>query len=403
MSLIPNVVNNSGAEVTWSFPVNNGAVPNPNAYVDITIPTELQVLGSNYDIGTLTLVSSNPSVYKWDIPLAANERRTISFSLKFVTASTVDAEFLCFANVNGLDDGQNDNDREDILSFEYILDCPSGNAVDDMTCLMSKVYENDTPCTEGTSKWVYNAGSLVNGELVAWDEDLGIGFFKYIETTEDIVYTYNLICTIDGTDHLIRADVLVTIPASLVNKDIYDHTIVDVLGANLTVAEDTLLSTAYPALIVSDFDWTAIYNADGVMTSAVLQSPEVANTLLTVAAGGLTAGQIAELLILYPGIDFSASEVLLVINAAGDISSGVIIITPPYHLVTETFGPLTTGNTVELLGTFIAGSAFIVLRNGVGDSDYSLVGPVFVFDEAFAIPEEGSEGETVEITYLALV
>lgn len=404
MSLIPNVVNNSGDQVTWSFPVTNGPVVNLLAYVDITIPTELQVLGSSYDSGTLTLISSGPSVYKWDIPLAVNEKRTISFSLKFVTASTIDADFLCFANVNGLDDAQDDNDQEDILSFVYEVDCPSGNAVDDMTCLCSDVAANDTPCTEGTSKWVYNAGDLVNGVMVHWDEAKGIGFFSYIDTTLPITYTYNLVCTIDGVDLAIRTNVAVTIPASLADKDIYDHTIRNVLGINLTVAEDDLLSAANPTLDVSDFDWIGIYNADGDMTSAILENTAVADSILAVVAGGLTVGQIAELAVLYPGVDFSASGVLLVMNPAGDITSGVIIdSSTSYRLATETFGPLVSGNSVTLVGTIIVGSASVVLRNGMGETDHVQTGNVFVFGVAFAIPSGGVTGEMVDITYLTIV
>lgn len=261
----PNIINSIGSSVVWEMTVTNGPVPNIGVFVDLTIPTEFTIISSTYIKGSLSGMT-------WTIgDMDVNETQKLIVVLQLTgTPASFSETFDFVADVNGLDTIESNNVLTDTLQYQVISTEPLAGAVpDESACLCIDVSQNDTPCSQGTTEWRLDESSIVNGVLQSWDVLTGQGHFTPIDPTQSITFEYDLFCVQGGDGYEIACDVPVEIYPQLNNIDIFNHTIHQVNGADLTPEEITLLEAEYQGIDLSLYTWNLLRNSAGVTTSGV--------------------------------------------------------------------------------------------------------------------------------------
>lgn len=263
----PILIQNVGSSVVWTVTVTNGNVTNAAVHVDLTIPVEFLINSVTSTKGTLAGTV-------WTIgSMSVNEVAKLILVIDLNTPPQGFNETFNFvAEVTGtVDTLLTNNILTDTVTYSAFTETPMAGAEADLTsCLCVDVSTNDTLCTQGCTEWRFNTLSLVNGIKNSWDVLTGQGSFTAIDPTENITFTYDLYCTQGEDEYLIQQNVPVTIYPQLSDKEVFDHSLIKVLGGDLTLGMTTVLEAQYPTINdVSVFDWIILTNNDGDILSGV--------------------------------------------------------------------------------------------------------------------------------------
>lgn len=276
---------------------NNQPHNNENVKVVFTIPSGLVFVSNNPTKG-----SYSNSTKTWTIGTLAGNEEVFLKDFKLKVTNINNAPFTVTATVSG-DSTDNDSGNN---TYSWLIEsdtcAPAAGANSDISsCLCGSVATNDTPCTKGVTEWRLNPLSVVNGQMMSWDELTGEYNFKYIDNSKDITFTYNLYCVQGVNEYLIAQNVPVVIRASVVDKRPYDHTFVYKECADLTVNELNFIQEKYPTLTPCDFCWKLLLNGDEQVTYAEAtncdpeESTKVTHQHIAVNYNNLTPGVGVEL------------------------------------------------------------------------------------------------------------
>jgi len=266
--ITPNILTNVGNLVIWKGTVQNGPTDNTGVQVDFTIPSDFSVVSANLEgVGTLDAATGIWTV--GDLTKGATICFEIVLKLDAATQG-FDFDYDFVATVSGIDTLQDNNTLEDVVNYKVETCDPMGASNDSTSgCLCVDVSQYGTPCSEGTTEYRLNVQSIVNGTNTSWNNLTGLGDFIAIDPTLPITFTYDTYCVQGAQEYQVSCDTQHTITPQLVDKDIYDHTIESVDFADFTAADIKVLQTQYPDLVIADYCWHVIKNADGDVTSGL--------------------------------------------------------------------------------------------------------------------------------------
>ena len=250
----------------WRVTVTNGPVPNTNVEVEFTIPTEFSIsnstlvpvgtlVGDTWTIGAMTpgQVYSADIILKFDGPVPG-----------------VAEEFEVEAVVTGTGDTNSSNNTKiDTINFEILSCDPFASGSNCSDGLKFDLSECSTPCTQGaTPKWTVDEEASVNVEIISFDEDTGIGFYKYIDPSIQGTISWGLECILGEDTITVCTTYTLTLHPIIDDKAVFNHTADLVNGSTLSPAEIAILKAqpAYSAFTdeqIEGFCWEVLYNADG--------------------------------------------------------------------------------------------------------------------------------------------
>ena len=255
----------NGNQTTWWIPAtNNSVVTATNVTVSVTpAPTNgLTLVTYQAEVG-----SYNPMTGIWSIgnllPGVANRKW-----LKIVT-SVADiglAPFTLTSVISG--DGIDPNAINNTLVqtvTSVVTSATAGAVSDPNSCFCGDVSLNDTPCNFGPTEWRLNTLSVTNSTVYVWDDSTGQYHFTPDDVTLPVTAQYSIWC--DGVE--VSGPATLTIPAIITSIVPFNHYIAAVQYADLSVADISVLTAQYPALVLADYCWNTIRNADGDLTSGI--------------------------------------------------------------------------------------------------------------------------------------
>jgi hypothetical protein len=247
----------------------NIIVSNGSPYADTNVVTVVNALptGLAYSHVEKTQGTWNAGTLTWTIPTLPGKTAT-QLKLWVTVTDITEGPFSITWDVTGtLNDVDLSNNTKTAIA-EPVVGAPDAGGVNDVVgTLQVDVSENDTKCTYGDTEYRLDEDSIVNGTLVSWNINTGVGIFKPIDPTLDITAEYSLWCVV-GVDEFEKSPVVtIRIKPQLDNKNIFDHKISSVPYADLTNDDKSVLEAQYPEIILSDYCWRLIKNGDGVTTS----------------------------------------------------------------------------------------------------------------------------------------
>lgn len=243
-------------------------VENQSSYTDTNVVTVIDPLpaGIAYSSHTNTQGVFVPGTLSWTIPSLPGKTATYLY-LKVVVNDVLEGPFSINVTTTGsLVDPELGNNTA-TLTVGPANCSPAGGGNPDTGCACIDVSLNDTKCTHGETQWRLDANSIVNGELVSWDELTGKAIFTHIDPSENITGTYGLWCVIGVDEYQVSCNVPFTISPTIVDKNVFDHIIKRVTAATLSPADIVVLTAQYPGLTIEDYCWGVLRNADGIATS----------------------------------------------------------------------------------------------------------------------------------------
>jgi len=256
-------VSYNGESIIWKIPVTNLS-PFPNTNV---IVSDVMSGGMQYASHTVTKGTFDPLTGVWTVGDMSGES-TETLTITVVVTDITQAPFTNTATVTGslIEANTLDNSFTQTVTVE---NCPpTGAGLPDFTgCLCIDVSLNDTKCTKGVTEWRLIPSSVTNSTSYHWDQLTGKGSFTPIDPTLPITGAYDLFCVQGTSITQISCNVLFTIYPQLEDKSIFDHTISHVKITDLTPADVAVLQSQNPDLVVADYCWQVIKNANGFFTS----------------------------------------------------------------------------------------------------------------------------------------
>ena len=250
----------------WRITVTNGPVPNTNVAVEFTIPTEFSISNSTI-VPVGTLVGDT-----WTVG-AMTPGQTISADiiLKFDgPVPGVAEEFEVEATVTGTGDTNSSNNTKiDTINFEILSCDPFASGSNCSDGLKFDLSECSTPCTQGaTPHWTINEEGSVNVEIISFDEDTGIGFYKFIDPTLQGTISWGLECILGLDTITICASYTLTLHPIIDDKNVFDHTADFINGSLLSDPQVATLKDqpAYSGFTdeqIREFCWEVLYNSNG--------------------------------------------------------------------------------------------------------------------------------------------
>lgn len=254
----------NGDSFSYNIIVSNGS-----PYADTNVVTVIDALpaGLAYSSVEKTQGSWNAGTLTWTIPSLPGKTAT-QLKLWVTVTDITEGPFAITYDVTGTLTDVDLSNNTKTLTATQVVGAPDAGGVNDIKgTLEIDVAENDTKCTYGDTEYRLDEDSIVNGTLVSWDEETGIGIFKPIDPTLDITAAYSLWCVV-GVDEFEKSPVVtIRIKAQLDNKNIFDHKISSVPYADLTNDDKDVLELQYSEITLSDYCWRLIKNADGITTS----------------------------------------------------------------------------------------------------------------------------------------
>lgn len=258
-------VSYNGESIIWKIPVTNLS-PFPNTNV---IVSDVMSGGMQYASHTVTKGTFDPLTGVWTVGDMSGES-TETLTITVVVTDITQAPFTNTATVTGslIEANTLDNSFTQTVTVE---NCPpTGAGLPDFTgCLCIDVSLNDTKCTKGVTEWRLIPSSVTNSTSYHWDQLTGKGSFTPIDPTLPITGAYDLFCVQGTSITQISCNVLFTIYPQLEDKSIFDHTISHVKITDLTPADIAVLQSQNPDLVVADYCWQVVKNANGVVTSGI--------------------------------------------------------------------------------------------------------------------------------------
>lgn len=274
----PEVINSSNTPIVWNFEVANGPTVNGPIVVTLQVPVEFTITSIIVPRGTIV---GNV----WTIPsMTPGETITPTVIVKLTgTPESFDETYLFRATVSGPDTLTGNNFKEDEVRYKLQTLTPLGGTnPDNSSCLCVDVSANDTPCTEGTSEWRINEGSIVNGILQSWDVLTGKGNFTRNDPSLPLTFTYDLYCVQGESELQVSCGEIGTIYPSIVDKDVFDPTFAPEDYEDLTAPDKLVLQGLRPDINVADFCWYLLRNADGDIIGGIpLNCDATLNTKFT--------------------------------------------------------------------------------------------------------------------------
>ena len=258
-------VSQNGDLITWNIPVTNNA-----AYKDTNVVvTDVSTAGTAYVSHTVTKGTFNPATGIWTIgDLDAKKTETLKLTVRVVDISL--SPFENTASVTGTLIDNNMSDNTFTQTVIASICAPAGGVSPSLgSCLCGDLSSITTKCTQGVTEWRLITSSVVNGINQYWNTQEGTFGFTPIDPTLPITFAYDLFCVKGAEEYQISCAVPYTITPQLVDKNIFDHTVSQVKVTELTAADIAVLQAQYPDLVVTDYCWQVIKNADGVVTSGV--------------------------------------------------------------------------------------------------------------------------------------
>lgn len=247
----------------------NIVVTNNSPYTDNNVTTVIDALpaGIAYSHVVLTQGTYNSGTRTWLIP-ALPGRTTTSLKLYVTVTDVAQGPFTITGSTTGTLTDPNLVDNSFSLTASPSACTPDAGGVADLTsCLCIDVSQNDTECTYGTTEWRLDEDELVNGVLQYWDDATGKGGFTLIDPTLPITGKYDLWCVLGVDEFQKSCGVNFTIYPQLDNKNIFDHKISSKLYTELEAGDITVLEEQYPDLVLSEYCWRLLKNANGDTTS----------------------------------------------------------------------------------------------------------------------------------------
>ena len=247
----------------------NIVVTNNSPYTDNNVTTIIDALpaGISYSHVVLTQGTYNSTTRTWLIP-AMPGRTTTSLKLYVTVTDVAQGPFTITGETTGTLTDPNLVDNTFSLTAEPSACTPDAGGVADLTsCLCIDVSLNDTECTFGTTEYRLDEAELVNGVMKYWDDATGKGGFTPIDPTLPITGKYDLWCVLGVDEFQKSCGVSFTIYPQLDNKNIFDHILSSVPHADLSVDDLAVLALQYPGLMLSDYCWRILKNANGDVTS----------------------------------------------------------------------------------------------------------------------------------------
>ena len=249
---------------------NNSLYLNTNVSVTFTLPPGIAyhsitpVVGSlppgtsyNSITNVLTLPNMSPNQeIKFNYIVTVTNIALGPFSLEALVSATIDSLII-------------NNSLTWEITVESCSTCnPAAGAIDDENaCLCGSVATNDTPCSYGTTRYVINYGSVVNGEVVGWDESTGTYSATFDDPTQTLSFQYSIWCDLGEDSYETSGPATVTINPIIADKSVFNHTISTVPYSSLSPDDIGVLSAQYPSLVLSEYCWRVLRNANGEATS----------------------------------------------------------------------------------------------------------------------------------------
>lgn len=253
----------NGNQTTWWIPAtNNSSITATNVSVAITVTPSagLQLLTFQPQVG-----SFNPTTGIWSIgTLAPGSANTKWLKLVTSVADIGLAPFVVTSVISGSGIDPNALNNTLVQTVTSVVTSATAGAIDDEhACACVNVAANDTPCNFGTTTYVLDIPTITNSTQYWWDENTGEGKFIPVDPSVDVTFEYSIWC--DSVE--ISGPALVTIDKLFSDISSFDHTIETVPYASLSPQQIVTLSAQYPALVLSDYCWRVLKNADGTTTS----------------------------------------------------------------------------------------------------------------------------------------
>lgn len=265
--ITPTLINTVGAKVLWTITVENKEVPNTGVYTNLTIPPVFNITD------TVLITNGTLTAGVWSIGnLAPSEVAKLILEIEYVGPTAgFDVNFDFVAQVFGLDTVSTNNTLTDTVNYKSLACGPLGGGVEDFSgCLCIDVSLNDTPCTEGTSQWVLNTADVENSITYRWDDTTGKGSFTPVDPSKPITGTYTLNCINGASTVQVSCDVPFTIYPQLESNTIFDHSLSNKKGTDLTAAEIATIKTQPEYSLLTDaqiqaYCWNTLLNGEGTL------------------------------------------------------------------------------------------------------------------------------------------
>lgn len=186
---------------------NNGTGIEPNASVELTIPTGLTLVSATPNKGTFagttwTVGKLNPGDdFTLNLIVEVNDLSQAPFSISSIISGTT------------IDTVSGNNTIN--YSIEKVSDLFTATATDDDNLSLSfDLSENDIECNYCETKWTITAPSVSNGTVLSFDENTGKGEFRFTNPTLDGSFQYTISCHNCGDGIVYNQDTaMATFPA----------------------------------------------------------------------------------------------------------------------------------------------------------------------------------------------
>lgn len=259
------VVQYNGDLITWSIPASNLTPNDVNNFVVVDVASA----GTQYVSHTVSKGTYSPTTGIWTIgTVAGNTTEYLKITVKVVNISLAPFTNTATATADGFDPNLSDN------TFTQIVEagtCPpaGGSTAFTSGCLCVDLADNTTKCTKGVTEWRLIPSSVVNSVSWVFDKLTGQASFTPVDPTKPVTFEYDVFCVIGVDEFQVSCRVEHTIRPQLEDKSIFDHTISYVKITDLTPADIAVLQSQNPDLVVADYCWQVIKNANGVVTSGI--------------------------------------------------------------------------------------------------------------------------------------
>lgn len=259
------VVQYNGDLITWSIPASNLTPNDVNNFVVVDVASA----GTQYVSHTVSKGTYSPTTGIWTIgTVAGNTTEYLKITVKVVDISLAPFTNTATATADGFDPNLSDN------TFTQIVEagtCPpaGGSTAFTSGCLCVDLADNTTKCTKGVTEWRLIPSSVVNSVSWVFDKLTGQASFTPVDPTKPVTFEYDVFCVIGVDEFQVSCRVEHTIRPQLEDKSIFDHTISHVKITDLTPADIAVLQSQNPDLVVADYCWQVIKNANGVVTSGI--------------------------------------------------------------------------------------------------------------------------------------
>jgi len=194
----PANIKQVGDLIVWTIPAqNNGTAISNNVTVQVNITPGLQYISHNAPAGT----TFNTTTGVWTIGtlgVGVTNRKELKIVSSVLDIGEAPYELTAVITGTNVDPISGNNTFVDTVG---ISECdPVAGAINDPNaCLCGNVAHNDTPCSYGTTTWVLDEDSFINGDVTNWNSSTGEYTIAFDDPTDIMSFEYTIWCnTGDG-------------------------------------------------------------------------------------------------------------------------------------------------------------------------------------------------------------